>query len=135
MSALLHFRISPCAAMSEWWRIYQKCEWVVFDGTLWRETTYTSGWKDWMRGFIVWVKVFCCCCFFKFYFFYMLVNGKDISVRSILMEQTFRITAEERSFSWQVSDRDRVANLVRLHRRFGLPFEHIPRTLQALFFF
>lgn len=77
VSAPLQFRISACAAMSEWWQIFQKCEWQVFDGKLWRVTTYTSGWKDWMHGFIFWMKVLCC--FFQDVFLYMFVNEKKSS--------------------------------------------------------
>ena len=51
---------SPSAAMPEWWQIQQTCEWEVFEGKLWRVTTYTSGWKDWMHGFNDSIKVSCC---------------------------------------------------------------------------
>lgn len=57
---------------------------------------------------------------------------ENFLARSILMEQTFRITAEERSLSWPVPGRARVANLATLHQRFGWSYENIERTLQAV---
>ena len=83
-------------------------------------------------AFFLDIKVCCVCVLFLNLLLYMFVEKNLFISYTILIAQTLRISAEQRSLSWNVPDSERATILANLHQRFGLSYDHIESTLKAV---